>query len=60
MERKMCFDFLYEFSLKQFSEILSKMYTSSCKVPHILVRFLEPLFEKYSNIKIHENLSSGS
>jgi hypothetical protein len=42
------------------------IHRSSCKVPIILVRFYWNLkfpryvFEKYSNIKFHENPSSGS
>jgi len=41
------------------------MYTSSCEVPLILVSVMElefslQIFEKYSNIKFPENLSSGS
>jgi hypothetical protein len=47
-------------------DIIINVQKSSCKVPVILVRFLIKLkfspqiFEIYSNIKFHENSSSGS
>jgi hypothetical protein len=45
--------------------MINNEYCSSRKVPFILVRFeriefSKQVFEEYSNIKIHENLSSGS
>ena len=68
----MCFDFLYNFSLKNFSlweemsDIWLKMYIKlHIKYPlfcPILMEFEFSLqiVEKYSNIKFHENPSSGS
>ena len=47
-------------------DMIKNVYGSLCKVPVILVRFQWNLnfsgqiFEKYSNSKFHENLSSGS
>jgi len=47
-------------------DMINNVYTSSCKVPVILVRFLmipevpEQIFEKFSYIKFHGNPSSGS
>ena len=47
-------------------DIIINVHTSSHKVPIILVRFSwnlnfrDRVFEKYSNIKFHENLFSGS
>jgi hypothetical protein len=47
-------------------DMINNVYWRSCKVPFILVRFSWKLkisrhiFEKYSNVKFHENLSSWS
>jgi hypothetical protein len=68
----MCFDFLYKFCLKHFSfyeemgEIWSEMFISlHVKYPLCLSDFNETWlfstdFQKHSNIKFHENPSSGS
>jgi hypothetical protein len=51
---------------KKWARYDQNVHWSSCKVPVILVRFLMKLgfswqiFEKYSNIKFHENPTSGS
>jgi hypothetical protein len=65
------FKFLYEFSLKHFSfqeemgEIWPKpilVFILSTRYCHILIKleFYPQIFEKHSNIKFHENPSSGS
>jgi hypothetical protein len=64
----MCFDFLYDFCLKHLilteiqRDAIINVYKSSCKVPTIRVRleleFSRQIFEKYLNIKFHENPSS--
>ena len=70
--QNVCFDFLYNFCLKNFSfweemsELCDKnVYRYSRKLPFILVRFSWNLnffteFKKSSNTKFHENPSSGS
>ena len=69
---EVCFNFLYNFCLRHLilriiqRDIMTNIHRSSCKVPVIIVRFLKKLefsrqaFEKSSNIKFHENPSSGS
>jgi hypothetical protein len=68
---KMCFLFLcnYEKFLiitRIVPDIIIKVYRSSSKVPIILVmfqwniHFLERFWNKYSNIRFHENSSDGS
>jgi len=71
-EFKMFSDFLYNLCLKhssfyeELSEMIKDVYWYSCKVPLLfLLDFNETwifwqILEKYSNIKFHENLSSGS
>jgi hypothetical protein len=56
------FDFLYNFCLKHFSfeEELSKNITCYSRQILIKLEFSRNIFEKYSNIKFHENLSGGS
>ena len=68
----MCFDFLYNFSEKFLilrrneRDIIKKVYQSLCKVPVILVRvlmkleFSQQIWEKYSDVKFHENPSNWS
>ena len=67
---------VFRVSLKLLSEIffilrrtardmIENVHWSSCKVPNIFVHFNDTCnfstdFRKYSNIKFHENLSSGS
>jgi hypothetical protein len=70
--KNVCFDFLYTFCLQHFSfwkemsEIWSKVYIDPhVKYPLFLSGFMtrkfsQQMFEKSSNIKFHENLSSGS
>jgi hypothetical protein len=71
--QNVCFDFLRKFVLKNslFWEELSEMWSEMCVglhvqcSAHILLDFNETyifrhVFENYSNIKYHENLSSGS
>ena len=47
-------------------DIITHVRNSPCKVPVVLVRFLmtvefsRQIFEKFSNIKFHENTSRGS
>jgi hypothetical protein len=67
-----CFDLLYKYSLKHFSfreelsELLSQMYIGlHIYYPVFLsdlkkIGFSLQIFEKHSNIKFHENTSSGS
>jgi hypothetical protein len=46
--------------------MMKNVYWSSCKMPVMFVRFVKKLefswqsFEKYTNLKLHENPSSGS
>jgi hypothetical protein len=69
----MCFDFLYSFCPKHFSfyeELSGDMIKKcvlvfmqcTCYSRHILMKleFSRQVFEKYKNIKFHENPSSGS
>jgi len=71
--QSMCFDLLYKFvwnvshSKKNWARYDKNVYWSSCKVQyryscHILMKFelSRQIFEKYSNMKFHENLSNGN
>jgi hypothetical protein len=69
-EHKMCFDFLYNFSLKYLihssERDMTKLYTAlyvknrySSSLP-VKLELSQQIFEKHSNIKFHENPSSGS
>jgi hypothetical protein len=66
VEYKYRSDFLYNFCLEKFSEILSKMWKSlHVKYPYscrILTKFefSQRIFEKSLNFKFHPNPSSGS
>ena len=66
----MCFDFIYNFCLtfltlrRILRNIIINLHTHSCKVPVTFARFsiLEfshQIFAKSSNIRLHENSSSG-
>jgi hypothetical protein len=69
-QTNVCFDFLYKFCMnyfsKKMSDILLKMYiVLHAKYPLFLFDFIESLnlltfFEKTTNVKFHENPSSGS
>jgi hypothetical protein len=70
--KNVSFDFFYNFCPKHFlykiteRDMIKNVKSSSCEVPVIRVRcqwnldFPREIFEKYWNIKFHENPSSGS
>ena len=41
-------------------DVIKNIYWFSCKIPVILVRLSRHIFEKYPNIRFHENLSLGN
>ena len=41
-------------------DVIKSVYWFSCKIPVILVRFSRHIFEKYPNIRFHENPSRGN
>jgi hypothetical protein len=62
LKMKCVFRFPLQLLSKTYVIVRRNVHWSSCKVPVILVRFefSRQIFEKYSNIKFHENPSSWS
>jgi hypothetical protein len=67
IEHKMCFDFLYNWNTcilrRTVCDMMKIVCWPSCQVPCLILMKLEfslQIFKKYSNIRFHEHLSSGT